>query len=129
MGQSKADVELEKAERRIRRALKTSVPILIVASVVPVASFYGIGAPTHEAVAQWFQRSGSLVVMLTVFIELYLFTVTGDVFPSGIISEQEGRLAERYSTPVQLVKVASVAGAVSGTVIWGYGDIIWRLST
>ena len=123
------DQFLADAEVRIRRALFWSIPLLLLTLALPVAALYGVLVPENESISTWFQRSGSIMVICSLWVEYKLFGINGDVFPSGLCSGQEVRLAEQYKLRVQIVKYMAVVGALSGTVIWGYGDLLWQLKT
>jgi len=58
--------------------------------------------PNFEAQEIWFQRSGSLLVVLSIFIEVYGGRLTAHTV--------------KYSTRISLVL---------GTLVWGYGDLIY----
>lgn len=120
------DQILAEAETRIRKALFWSIPLLLLTISIPILALYGLFLPEGETISTWFQRSGSLMVIFSLWVEYELFGINGDVFPSGIYSGQEERLAERYRSKVQIVKYLAVVGALTGTVIWGYGDLLWQ---
>lgn len=113
----------------IRKALLWSIPLLMMTFILPILSFNGFMVPAGESNALWFQRSGSLMVICAVWVEFKLFRISGDIFLSGLWTSHEEVIAERYKTPFQAVKYIALAGAVLGTVIWGYGDILWNFTT
>jgi hypothetical protein len=84
--------------------------------------------PEGELIGSWFQRSGSLMVICAVGAEFKLFRISGDIFLSGLWTSNEEEIAERYKLRFQIVKYVALVGAVLGTVIWGYGDILWNLT-
>ena len=116
-------------EAKIKKELWWSVPLLILLLIVPFLSFSNILNYSGDSNQVWFQRSGAVMVILAVWIEIKLFAINGDVFPSGLITEQEDRLSKKYQSKYQIVKYLGFVGAVSGTLIWGYGDLIWMAFT
>ncbi len=114
------------AEKNIKKAIYQSVPIIFAVLLIPFLSANSFQKPMEEAVSFWFQRSGSLMVLLAVWVEFRLFKVSGDIFPSGLFLEQEYDLGLRYRLRFNIIKYTAVIGALIGTVIWGYGDILYQ---
>ena len=75
---------------------------------------------------EWFQRSGSLCVLFSVILELH-HTYLRQLQPSNSVSVQ-GRPAV-FDPPVSRLDVwfhrFAWFGIVFGTIVWGYGDIVF----
>ncbi len=81
----------------------------------------------------WFQRSGSMMVLFAVWVEFKLFTManfTSPVSEKGLTigdTIEGGELKLKYGGVITTLKYIAAALALMGTLIWGYGDIIWTL--
>jgi hypothetical protein len=114
------------AERKIRAELWQSLPLLLLTALIPILAFKSFLMPDEEDVAIWFQRAGSLMVVSSVWVEFKLFKIAADIYPSGVFSQDDTRLTEKYSVYFGVVKYLALAGALFGTVIWGYGDVFYK---
>src|SRR5690625_316425 len=95
---------------------------LLIALVIPVCAFFGLGKPVTIATAEWFNRSGALTSVFSLIsgtlLNSYRVSYKGlgfsSVVKSGIYAKYR-----RYSRACQFV---SVGFAILGSLIWGYGD-------
>lgn len=79
--------------------------------------------PRTETIDTWFQRSGSIVVFISLFSEYLIFSIHKLVFMTGIYGEHLWPMRLKYGKIYTLLSLLSFCGAAFGTVIWGYGDI------
>ncbi|NRQ40957.1 hypothetical protein HRH59_00010 [Rheinheimera sp. YQF-2] len=115
---------IDDARKTINKSLLTTVPIILTAIAVPlVAMFCSALLPSSETVATWFQRSGSIVVALAVWIELKNNSISGYIYPSGLSTSDFTILKNEYRWLYLAVRWSGFFLAISGTLIWGYGDI------
>ncbi|HIF9267421.1 TPA: hypothetical protein ACX6Q4_003101 [Photobacterium damselae] len=123
-------MELIEIKKKVKRELLTSVPILLLAFIFPILAWFGI-FQLEDNSAIWFQRSGSITVLFAVWVEFKLFKLAGLTNP---ISENgktydDMRKSDYLQThnlkKIQIIKYLSAVLAISGTVIWGYGDLIF----
>ncbi|PSB85501.1 hypothetical protein [Photobacterium damselae] len=123
-------MELVEIKKKVKRELLTSVPILLLAFIFPILAWFGI-LQLEDNSAIWFQRSGSITVLFAVWVEFKLFKLAGLTNP---ISENgktydDMRKSDYLQThnlkKIQIIKYLSAVLAISGTVIWGYGDLIF----
>ncbi|PSW80262.1 hypothetical protein [Photobacterium damselae] len=123
-------MELVEIKKKVKRELLTSVPILLLAFIFPILAWFGI-FQLEDNSAIWFQRSGSITVLFAVWVEFKLFKLAGLTNP---ISENgktydDIRKSDYLQThnlkKIQIIKYLSAVLAISGTVIWGYGDLIF----
>ena len=93
----------------------------------------GIGAVLGSAYfihasgdGEWFQRSGSLLVLFSVVVEIRQ-TLAQQPNPSpSVFSGGEPVLRQSpISAASKWLHRSAWAGIVIGTCIWGYGDLIW----
>ena len=121
---------IENIESKIIRTIVFSIPLMITLIVVPMLSINSFLKPADEDVCEWFQRSGALMVILSVWIEVNLYKTSNHIYLTGFdLGGPDEKLANKYKLIFSLVKYVGVAGALSGTFIWGYGDILYKLFT
>ncbi|HHF3215076.1 TPA: hypothetical protein ACPJ2C_000907 [Vibrio alginolyticus] len=123
-------MELVEIKKKIKRELLTSVPILLLSFIFPILAWFGV-FQLEDNSAIWFQRSGSVTVLFAVWVEFKLFKLAGLTNP---ISEngktyddmrKSDYLQTHNSKKIQIIKYLAAVLAISGTVIWGYGDLIF----
>ncbi|KYN82192.1 hypothetical protein ATY35_19695 [Vibrio cidicii] len=123
-------MELVEMKKKVERELLTSVPILLLAFTFPILAWFGV-FQLEDNSAIWFQRSGSVTVLFAVWVEFKLFKLAGLINP---ISEngktyddmlKSDYLQTHNSKKIQIIKCLAAVLAISGTVIWGYGDLIF----
>lgn len=114
-------------ERKIRKELIQCIPLIAIAIMIPLISLYWDYRPQNESIETWFQRSGSFIVLLAVWVEYKLFSINGDVNPNGIITEQQGRLSEKFRPWHKVSAYFAAFLAIFGTLIWGYGDLMYTI--
>ena len=73
---------------------------------------------------EWFQRSGSILVMLFVILELRQISVKKPKASTGVFTDGRPSLTDP-EVPIHnhILHWISWIGIVLGTTIWGYGDI------
>ncbi|WP_067660055.1 hypothetical protein [Ferrimonas marina] len=101
--------------------------LLLAVVMIPVLAWNGVLSP-DEQIATWFQRSGSLVVLCAALIEYILFKISLSNTPASGDAEPTGY--QRKASPLYLrvihgIKYLAAGVAIIGTVIWGYGDLIY----
>ncbi|EGQ9145700.1 hypothetical protein AAHL06_002949 [Vibrio parahaemolyticus] len=123
-------MELVEIKKKIKRELLTSVPILLLSFIFPILAWFGV-FQLEDNSGIWFQRSGSVTVLFAVWVEFKLFKLAGLTNP---ISEngktyddmrKSDYLQTHNSKKIQIIKYLAAVLAISGTVIWGYGDLIF----
>jgi len=114
-----------KDEKKVIWALLNSVPLIFLAIVAPIAAYKGIYIFPGESVESWFQRSGSVTVLFAVWTEYNLSKANGYISPSGIITNEQEELSNKYKLAYNLIRYFGVLLAIVGTMIWGYGDLIY----
>jgi hypothetical protein len=78
--------------------------------------------PAEETMASWFQRSGSIVVVLSIWVQFKLFCIQtyldSDAYCIPIA------VPIWYFSAYKYISNTTVFVMLCGTVIWGYGDLI-----
>lgn len=119
--------ELEGAARVIEEKIKLhlipSSLLLLPAALCPFIAWFSCFIPEGENPGVWFQRSGSITVMLAVSIEFFLLRIESHINPENNTPSRVWELGETYRYWFNLIQIMAVVLAIIGTVIWGYGDL------
>lgn len=84
-----------------------------------------IGTDTQEL---WFQRSGSLMVITGVFIEYKLLSIDGHLRITGTVWDLPFITPDLYKKMYKIISSTAAFAVFGGTLIWGYGDILFSCS-
>ena len=89
----------------------------------PIISLYYPVMPQGETLSSWFQRSGSLMVIISIIAEFKLFTLNDyfDIHDTRVFGPVD--LPKTYKPIYILITLLAVTGMIFGTLIWGYGDL------
>jgi hypothetical protein len=115
---------MEEEEKEVKKALLGCVPLIVLGVLAPVAAYFSFLRPEGEAADIWFQRSGAISVLFGVWAEYNLSKVNEHVNLSGIVISSQTELSQRYKLRYRIAQYLGVVLAISGTVIWGYGDLL-----
>ncbi|WP_299948231.1 hypothetical protein [uncultured Microbulbifer sp.] len=74
----------------------------------------------------WFQRSGALIVLFSAAAEYHLF-VTSNYIDQGDQFVGNDKWEENYGGQYKNLKWAAHSLLLIGTLIWGFGDIPFKL--
>lgn len=62
--------------------------------------------------------------MFAVWVEYNLSKVNEHINLSGVVVSSQTRLSKKYKIFYKLTEYLGVLLAISGTIIWGYGDLL-----
>ena len=98
--------------------------ISIAVYIPPLLSLYQPIIPEGETVASWFQRSGSLMVIIGVWAEYKLFSLNDyfDLNDTRVFAPINP--PDAYKKIYIVITTVTAVGILLGTLIWGYGDVI-----
>ena len=75
---------------------------------------------------EWFQRSGAIVVLISVILEIRQSMAKQPQTTSTVFIEGKPVMTEPHiPTERKLLHRIAWGGIVIGTIIWGYGDLIF----
>ena len=97
--------------------------LLATAALLMCGAFFGVAKPDHEASAIWFQRGGSIAVFIAIFSE-YKSQTSFRVL-SGVEPMDMQAWKRNYLYIFNKLKVLSLLVGLIGTIVWGYGDLIY----
>jgi hypothetical protein len=98
---------------------------LLMASAIMLPVLLLILKPDQYLFNTWFQRSGSVIVVISLLSEIKLISLQ-QIIPSEkhnylIMNEY---LKNKYKNPLNFASYATYSFVAIGTMIWGYGDIL-----
>lgn len=108
-------------EQAYKKKLTFIYAFLILSILIISVSFGGLFKPDGEATAIWFQRSGSIAVVLALFAEVGVVS-----FSMKQYSLVEEMVVAKYSKWVEWADDLSKGIIMTGTIVWGYGDLIYN---
>ncbi|MBW4966259.1 hypothetical protein KZZ04_07755 [Pseudoalteromonas sp. CR1] len=73
----------------------------------------------------WFQRSGSLMTVILLVADYYVYKLLSDIDESNMMPNFAMRTKDAYRKYVKLFPYFAVLLTVLATFIWGYGDIVF----
>lgn len=111
--------ELEKADVGFEFYWKEIV-LLAGALIMPVLTW----VLTHDG--SLLSRSGSLVVFCSALSEFTLLNKANVKHLRNAMRVHSGEKPLNFSTPATVIGYVSLAVAILGTLLWGYGDLLCR---
>ena len=106
------------------RDVSVSIILIIVALVIPFQASMGFMKPDIETINIWFQRSGSITVLLSLVAEYVISRLHGIIRPAGFTSKETENIRKKLENPLMVLRYIGGGTAVLGTIIWGYGDLL-----
>jgi hypothetical protein len=113
-------------EKRIKRAFLQVLVLCLCAVGLPLFSLTGIFRPQAEPLGQWFQRSGAVMTAFAVFAQFKAGGIATMIAGSTFAESWEAY--HKYNRFQALAAVLSLVLVVIGTVVWGYGDLLFPRS-
>ena len=106
--------------------LITIAALLLVLGVIPTALALSLDwHPAGESPGGWFQRSGTILVVFSVLADAILASLFTSLFPGSqtvVLTDDDAvSLKPLYA----IVSIFAVVFTVAGTVISGYGDLLF----
>lgn len=117
-------------DEELQQSLLLSWVILTLAMAVPViALFFPLPRVHGLDRAGWFGRSGAVTTVFAILAEVILIRAKLSITPPGWgwegLQEQRDKFIPKFNSPELLI----LALTVVGTLIWGYGDLIFTQLT
>lgn len=128
LGDMREDMIDSEIEPLIKKTLKNATGALIFVFLVCLVSFIADIVAGAENRNYWFQRSGAIAVVLVACIEYWLIQIANSVRPSISSYVADNQWSGKYGKWYDRVKLVSLFFLVSGTALWGYGDLLFKTS-
>ena len=118
-------------EHEIISTLRKGIGLIILA-ILPLILFFVLPEvkPEEEPIFTWFQRSGSIMVIFAILMELVVYPVNSIMnLPRYAITINEfpEQAVELYKPYYTAMVISGYVVAILGTIIWGYGDLLVSL--
>jgi hypothetical protein len=113
----------EEHEKRVWRAFLWACGLCLCAAILPLFSMLGIFKPRAEPLGQWFARSGAMMTVIAVFAQFRAASIATMILGSAYGESRE--FYHTYKRRQAAVAVVSLVLVVIGTVVWGYGDLLF----
>jgi hypothetical protein len=115
---------LYREEPETRSDLKVFGFFAFIAVAIPVCALFLPVRPPGESLGDWFQRSGSVMTVLCLVLDLKVFALYGRLFPSGFVDKGFDEFKAKYLPIYKGLTILLLSLTAVGTVIWGYGDLL-----
>jgi hypothetical protein len=110
-------------EKRIRWAFLQVYVLCLCAVILPLLSMLGSFRPQAESPGQWFERSGAMMTVFAVFAQFKAVSVATMI--AGCTFGESWEAYHKYKRHQAVVAGLSLVLVVMGTVVWGYGDLLF----
>ncbi|WP_110812368.1 MULTISPECIES: hypothetical protein [unclassified Pseudomonas] len=99
--------------------------LLLIALAVPALSFLEAARPSGESLGVWFQRSGAITTVFSMFAAATNKVLVDRLHVPGTWGDDDGlAVLEGFKVRLAVANKLSFGLIVIGTVVWGYGDVI-----
>ena len=134
LSQQRVDREVNKQGKKIKRNFSIIIFLAYTTILIPtILLLLNCRLALELNYGQWFARSGSIVVMLSIIADFLIFSNYELMKP---VPEDKGirwesflvwqKLALHYYDKNKRWGYIFIFPTVVGTIIWGYGDLIWN---
>lgn len=113
-----------KHEARIRKTLIQLGALLMLAILATIVPLFGAFKPVGELLGVWWQRGGAPTVVFAFLAHNKAQYLGALLTPGSFTSDEMESLRSKYKVSHQLGTGAAAVLTVSGTVVWGYGDLL-----
>lgn len=101
--------------------------LLVLAAVAPLLAAFEAFRPAIDPQSTWFQRSGSITAVVALLGGVVIPYAYSKLHKPGTWGEDEGlAVLEEFKHRFQLAEWFALCITIVGTVIGGYGDLIWK---
>jgi hypothetical protein len=111
-------------ETKLLHARRFFIALSCLAVAAPLLALVVPCRPNQETLGAWFQRSGSLMVALSLIAELGAVRIFNILNPSGLASVGFDEFEERYKVLPSKYSLICLMEIAVGTLIGGYGNLL-----
>ena len=110
-------------EARVWRAFLWAYGLCLCAVIPSLFSMLGIFKPQAEPLGQWFARSGAMMTVIAVFAQFRAANIATMI--QGRAFGESWEFYHKYKHRQAVAAVLSLVLVVLGTIVWGYGDLLF----
>lgn len=118
------DAFWQKHENRIRSARAQLIALLLLAMIATIVPLLGVFKPAGEILGVWWQRGGAPTVVFAFLAQNKAQYLGSLLTPGSFTCDEMESLRSKYIVSHQIGVGAASSLTVSGTVVWGYGDLL-----
>ncbi|WP_217524961.1 hypothetical protein [Vibrio metschnikovii] len=111
-------------ESKIAYELLIIIVLMLVAVSFPILALTVPWRPETESLDSWFQRSGSVMTIVCLLIDSKLFSIYRWLHFNNKERGNFREIRRNYAPPYKSAAALALLLTGTGTVIWGYGDLI-----
>lgn len=119
-----ADAFWQRHENRIRNVRVQLFTLLLLAIIGTFFPLLGVFKPAGEALGVWWQRGGTPTVVFAFLAQNKAQALGALITPGSFTSDEMESLRSKYKANQRMGNIAASALTVSGTAVWGYGDLL-----
>ncbi|WP_444896918.1 hypothetical protein [Microbulbifer sp. SSSA005] len=108
----------------LKKAIGSTL-LIALGVIIMIGSSQGVMLPLIDKPEIWFQRSGAIAVLIAVYIE---YIAQHQLKSISALAYEGISLSSSYSTYFDWISKSCIALAIIGTVIWGYGDLLYLVA-
>jgi hypothetical protein len=113
-------------ERSILVERKWFFIFIFLSLIIPLLSLFGLLKPACETLGVWFQRSGAASTVFAIFAEFKADKMS-NILNADMVGPTFHKTYEKYLFQVKVYNYAAISFIVLGTLIWGYGDLLFKI--
>lgn len=99
--------------------------LISVATAAPIYSVFGDWMPGGESRGVWIQRSGAVTTLFSFIAGAMTVFTSGRLYTPGFFGNgQKLAVLKEFRLRFIIAETAIFMLSVTGTVIWGYGDLL-----
>ncbi len=97
----------------------------VISFFILLTGWYGWANCFSDKPEMWFQRSGSMMTVVLLVADYYVYKLSNDVGQMNMIPPHAVRTKDLYRPYVKKLPYIAIFLTVFATFIWGYGDLIY----
>ncbi len=102
-----------------------AVVAFLVSILFLISSWYGWFNLFGDEPKVWFQRSGSIMVVILLLAEYQVYKMVTDLRQGNMIPHSARRTQDKYRPYIPYLQYVAILATLLATIIWGYGDIVF----
>lgn len=122
---STAEIENDSWKKFYRNGTAIIVFGLLAAVFILMLGWHGWLNYFDDNAEVWFQRSGSLMTVILLIVDYYVYRLMSDVGKSTMVPPFAMATKNKYRPYIKIFTFFAVFFTILATFVWGYGDILF----
>jgi len=116
------------ADIEVKDSYRIDILLVFLAFIFPIISLIAdLSCSQWQQEFFWFQRSGSLTVLMAVSLEYRQHALTKSDQVSSLFGEPLFKAAPEMNGVRKKFHRLALGLSIIGTLIWGYGDVLFKI--